>query len=109
MTASQIGGRILFAIGALFLFHAGYSAHEYKLALKVEQEILGSEKLPFDIIFECILGMIVTIIGSIFSVGNFENISMDSELRKFTVEGIFSAPGFHNFSHRIQKFKKVAS
>ncbi|ODQ78373.1 hypothetical protein BABINDRAFT_52126 [Babjeviella inositovora NRRL Y-12698] len=55
----------LYALGALFLFHSGYSAMQFYQYVKATDSTLP---LPTDIGLEALLGAAVTIIAAVFSV-----------------------------------------
>ncbi|PVU85024.1 hypothetical protein BB559_003311 [Furculomyces boomerangus] len=100
MNFEKVLATIILSIGILSLFHAGYSAREFNLMLKDLDLPKNSKPLPTDILIECLFGLFCSIIGSIPLVKPFNNIMMEAELGKYTVDGIFSAPSYISFNHR---------
>ncbi|OAD70642.1 hypothetical protein PHYBLDRAFT_182451 [Phycomyces blakesleeanus NRRL 1555(-)] len=98
MSSSQQLGRLIGLIGTLFLAHAAYSTYEHLAYLKAVDQ--ASIDIPIEIIVECLVSAIVTLIGVLLSADSFKNILMEAEIAKQTIDKIDTRPSFITFNHR---------
>ncbi|OMJ14897.1 Membrane magnesium transporter 2 [Smittium culicis] len=99
--ATKLISALALAFGVFSLFHSGYSAREHILNAAHESQDVKSS-LPLDIVLECLLGMILSIIGSVFIISPFSDIMMETELKKYSMDGIFSTPNFTVLGPKIR-------
>ncbi|KAJ1995155.1 hypothetical protein GGI25_001382 [Coemansia spiralis] len=103
MSSSNDSGAKLISKGIavvafLFMLHSGYSAREYLLYSKS----IGRQdpSLPIDIVLECLGALAVMTIAVVLGVGELRPISYEAEMKRYSVDGIYSRPSFQVFNHR---------
>ncbi|KAJ8902961.1 hypothetical protein NDN08_006278 [Rhodosorus marinus] len=89
----RIGGTIIL-LSFLFLLHAGWI-------------VLGSKSSGFEVplraVLECLLGMAVTLVGSMLYIDDFEKLEEDkSDTPKWYMERLVYRPDFASYRHRGQ-------
>ncbi|ORX87962.1 hypothetical protein BCR32DRAFT_263833 [Anaeromyces robustus] len=89
-------------IGILLLVHASYSALQ-QIRIQRNQEN-GTQSLPFDIIIECMVSIIIMLFGLISSTKNFENISIEETNKKIKMDTINTHSDFHVLRNRGRVF-----
>ncbi|KAG7662817.1 uncharacterized protein J8A68_003671 [[Candida] subhashii] len=77
MSSSSSYQLLYYTIGLLLLFHSGYSSFEFHKLTTISHH---STSLPYDIIIESIVGIIIIIIGSIISIENQPFLTIDNEV-----------------------------
>ena len=91
--------KLLVVVGLLAFIHAAVSAAQHRSYLRlVEQEFSGL--LPLDIILQCIISLVVTMIGVVKVSGEFKEIRALDDLKVKSVETIYNRPSFYIFNHR---------
>ncbi|KAJ1645986.1 hypothetical protein LPJ64_002499 [Coemansia asiatica] len=80
------------------MLHAGYSAREFLLYSKS----IGRQDLtlPVEIVFECLAALAVMIAGVVLGVGELKPISYEAEMKRYSIDGMFSRPSFQIYNHR---------
>jgi len=73
-------------LAILLLSHASYSALQ-QIRIQRNQES-GNQSLPFDIILECLISIVVMLFGLIISTKNFKDISIEESSQKSRIEVI---------------------
>ncbi|KAJ2588322.1 hypothetical protein H4R99_007834 [Coemansia sp. RSA 1722] len=80
------------------MLHAGYSAREFLLYSKsIGRQDLA---LPIEIVFECLAALGVLIFGVVLGVGELKPISYEAEMKRYSIDGMFSRPSFQVYNHR---------
>lgn len=100
-------GKIFITVGLLSLIHSGYSAAQHRSYLRLTEQ--GFHFLPFDIIVQTIVSLLVTIWGVTFIAGDFKEIRATTELENKSFEVIGNRPSFYTFSHRGRVLSSVYS
>ncbi|KAI7834761.1 hypothetical protein BX661DRAFT_195362 [Kickxella alabastrina] len=82
----------------LCMLHSGYSAREFLLYSKsIGRQDLS---LPIEIVLECLGTLAVMAVALVFGVGEFKPISYEAEMKRYSIDGIYSRPSFQIFNHR---------
>ncbi|KND04411.1 uncharacterized protein SPPG_08819 [Spizellomyces punctatus DAOM BR117] len=91
-------GRLFYTIGAILLVHSGYSAFEHLAYIKV----IGKHEaqLPIDIVGECLLSVLLCILGVVLVAGDLRPISLEKQLSRMTLDTIDMRPSFRTLHHR---------
>ncbi|KAJ1811383.1 hypothetical protein LPJ56_000044 [Coemansia sp. RSA 2599] len=112
MAASNNSGLKAVARGiALLAFvcmlHSGYSAREFLLYSKS----IGRQdlKLPVEIVVECLTALAVVIVGVVLGVGELKPISYEAEMKRYSIDGMFSRPSFQVYNHRGRFLRPIKS
>ncbi|ORY01563.1 hypothetical protein K493DRAFT_388865 [Basidiobolus meristosporus CBS 931.73] len=118
ITPPHLPGKILSLVGLLVLAHSAYSTYERKISFCIPENTLetkvhhdvdlsylkAAEKLenglPADIIFECLLGVLIFMFGFTLVSGSLKPILMEIEMSKQTIAKFDSRPSFQTFNHR---------
>ncbi|KAJ2327607.1 hypothetical protein IWW51_001658 [Coemansia sp. RSA 2702] len=80
------------------MLHSGYSAREYLLYSKsVGRQDLS---LPIEIVLECLVSLAVMTVALVVGVGKLKPISYEAEMKRYSIDGVFSRPSFQVFNHR---------
>ncbi|XP_019853098.1 PREDICTED: membrane magnesium transporter 1-like [Amphimedon queenslandica] len=90
--------RIIFCIGALFLFHSGYSAVQHKSFLKLAE--MDYSSLPIDITVECLLGSLLCCVAVLEGMSQYRDFRLTSELYSKKLDGVYNKQNFMIFNHR---------
>ncbi|KAJ2727124.1 hypothetical protein GGI07_000008 [Coemansia sp. Benny D115] len=82
----------------LVMLHAGYSARELLLYSKS----IGRQdpSLPVEIVFECLGALAIMTVAVVAGVGELKPVSYESEMKRYSVDGIYSRSSFQVFNHR---------
>ncbi|KAI8326199.1 hypothetical protein GQ54DRAFT_242728, partial [Martensiomyces pterosporus] len=82
----------------LFMLHSGYAAREYILYSKS----LGRQdlSLPSEIVAECLVALAVMTIAVVVGVGELKPVSYEAEMKRYSIDGVYSRPSFQAFNHR---------
>ncbi|ODV66319.1 hypothetical protein HYPBUDRAFT_12029 [Hyphopichia burtonii NRRL Y-1933] len=67
---------LLYLTGSILVLHAAYSSFEYHQFIKASKNHTG---LPYDIVFELLIGLVIFILGSIQSIKNESRISLKED------------------------------
>uniref|UniRef100_A0A7S2ZR21 Membrane magnesium transporter n=1 Tax=Rhodosorus marinus TaxID=101924 RepID=A0A7S2ZR21_9RHOD len=90
----RIGGTII-VLSFLFLLHAGW-------IVLGSRESSGSE-VPLSAVLECLVGMVVCLVGSMVYIDDFEKLEEDkSDTPKWYMERLVYRPDFAAYRHRGQ-------
>ncbi|KAJ2765674.1 hypothetical protein IWQ56_004005 [Coemansia nantahalensis] len=97
----------LAAAAFLSMLHSGYSAREYLLYSKS----IGRQdhSLPSDIVLECLVSLAVMTVALVLGVGSLKPISYEAEMKRYSVDGVFSRPSFQVFNHRGRFLRPAAA
>ncbi|KAI7872711.1 membrane magnesium transporter-domain-containing protein [Spinellus fusiger] len=101
MSTSQKIGKLIGLIGALFLAHAAYSTYDHLAYLKAVDQT--ATDIPVEVVAECLISALVSLLGVILSVEPFKNILMEVEIAKQTIDKMDTRPSFITFDHRKVK------
>ncbi|RKP23550.1 membrane magnesium transporter-domain-containing protein [Syncephalis pseudoplumigaleata] len=91
-------GYLLCSVGMVLLTHAGYSTYEHLSYLKAVAR--SADGLSFDIIVECLAGMLVLMIGVTLVSGPLREALLEEAMATQTVEEVESRPSFVTFHGR---------
>ncbi|KAJ1730487.1 hypothetical protein LPJ61_002983 [Coemansia biformis] len=91
----------------LSMLHAGYSAREHLLYCKS----IGrhDHSLPVDIVLECLVSLAVMTVALVVGVGKLKPISYEAEMKRYSIDGVFSRPSFQVFNHRGRMLRPTAA
>lgn len=91
-------GHVMVAIGLVAILHAGYSAVQCRTYYKLlEEDFTG---LPSDIVWQCIIGLILGCLGAVKVAGEFKEIKAAAEMANKSWESMGNRPSFYTFTHR---------
>ncbi|KAJ2172041.1 hypothetical protein GGH16_002538 [Coemansia sp. RSA 560] len=80
------------------MLHSGYSAREYLMYSKsIGRQDLS---LPIEIVLECLVSLAIMTVALVISVGKLKPISYEAEMKRYSIDGVFSRPFFQAFNHR---------
>ena len=88
-------------LGLIALAHAAYSAAQHRTYLRLTEQEFTT--LPFDIVLQCLAGLVITCYGIVRVVGQFKSIKASADMERKTWDSISNRPSFVTFSHRGQK------
>ena len=93
-------GYILLLIAGLIFIHSGMGVNQYKHWLSMHDE-KHNTSLPFDIIIECLCGLITALISINFFIGReFLEIINTSEAKLRSMDGLAYSEDFTIFKRR---------
>ncbi|UJR36976.1 hypothetical protein I4U23_029684 [Adineta vaga] len=92
---------ILLIIGLLALAHAGYSAAQHRVYVRLTEQQF--ERLPADIIVQTLIAFIACCFGTVQLFGKFKPILITAEWQNKTWDTIGNRPSFMTFNHRGKK------
>ncbi|KAJ2611794.1 hypothetical protein EV177_003322, partial [Coemansia sp. RSA 1804] len=97
-TPAKMAAKGIALVAFLFMLHSGYSAREFLLYSKS----IGRQdlKLPIEIVLECLGALAVMTVAIVVGVGELKPISYEAEMKRYSVDGIYSRPSFQVFNHR---------
>ncbi|KAJ2650906.1 E3 ubiquitin-protein ligase pub1 [Coemansia sp. RSA 1250] len=86
------------AAAFVVMLHSGYSAREYLLYSKsIGRQDLA---LPLEIVLECLASLLIMTVALVIGVGELKPISYEAEMKRYSIDGVFSRPSFQVFNHR---------
>ncbi|KAH8552110.1 membrane magnesium transporter-domain-containing protein [Umbelopsis sp. PMI_123] len=91
-------GRLLSLVGITFLIHSAYSTYEHLSYLNAVDK--AESGLPIEIVAECLISVVVSLVGVVLCAGDLKNILMENEMKKQTIDKLDTAPSFITFNHR---------
>ncbi|KAL7749666.1 hypothetical protein RI367_004894 [Sorochytrium milnesiophthora] len=91
-------GRSIYLLGVVLLLHSAYSALEHISYLKAVDKT--GEGLTTDIKVEAVVAMLLCFVGIVQVADPLQNISLEAELKRKSLESLESRQGFHAFGHR---------
>ncbi|KAJ2809020.1 hypothetical protein H4R20_000443 [Coemansia guatemalensis] len=90
----------------LSILHSGFAAREY---LRYSKSIGRQDPaLPIEIVLECLISLVVMTVAVVVSVGNLKPISYEAEMKRYSIDGIYSRPSFQVFNHRGRFLRPIA-
>ncbi|KAJ3330430.1 Membrane magnesium transporter 1 [Blyttiomyces sp. JEL0837] len=98
ITVTILVGQLTTLLGLILLVHSGYSAVEHLSYLKIVGKT--EKSLPSDIVIECLLSVLICIVGSVLMAGTFKEISLKKEVALRTMDSLDYRPGFRTLHHR---------
>ncbi|KAJ2882742.1 E3 ubiquitin-protein ligase pub1 [Coemansia aciculifera] len=103
----MLAGKAIAVVSFLFMLHSGYSAREYLLYSKS----IGRQNLslPVEIVLECLVALAVMTVALVVGVGELKPISYEAEMRRYSIDGMYSRPSFQVFNHRGRFLRPVKS
>ncbi|KAJ2506691.1 hypothetical protein GGI11_006583, partial [Coemansia sp. RSA 2049] len=95
-TPAKMAAKGIALVAFLFMLHSGYSAREFLLYSKS----IGRQdlKLPIEIVLECLGALAVMTVAIVVGVGELKPISYEAEMKRYSVDGIYSRPSFQSDS-----------
>jgi hypothetical protein len=93
--------RGVLCLGLAGLLHAAYSAAEWRSYARVTEI---DDILPFDIVLQAIIFLVVTMVGVIHIAGDFKEIRATVELEQQTWDNLCNRPSFNTWGHRGRAF-----
>ncbi|KAJ2159896.1 hypothetical protein GGF46_002678 [Coemansia sp. RSA 552] len=94
----SIAAKGIAVLAFLVMLHSGYSAREYLLHHKSTGR--QEPSLPLEIVLECLGSLAVMTIALAVGVGALRPISYEAEMKRYSIDGIYSRPSFQVFRHR---------
>ncbi|KAJ2823377.1 hypothetical protein IWW50_003808 [Coemansia erecta] len=86
------------AAAFVVMLHSGYSAREYLMYSKsIGRQDLS---LPIEIVLECLVSLAIMTVALVVGVGKLKPISYEAEMKRYSIDGVFSRPSFQVFNHR---------
>merc|ERR1712115_191637 len=95
------GYRGVLCLGLVGLLHAAYSAAEWRGHARLSE---GEPILPFDIVLQAVIFLVVTMIGVIHIAGDFKEIRATVELEQQSWDNLRNRPSFYTWGHRGKVF-----
>ncbi|KAI3386756.1 hypothetical protein SNEBB_004758 [Seison nebaliae] len=92
--------------GLTLIIHSAYSAARYRSYIRLTTESTEDENqsLPYDILLEAIIGLIIVIYGSMASsFRQFKSLNIASEFKGKTWDSTGNRLNFAHFSHYNQR------
>ncbi|CAG5105184.1 Oidioi.mRNA.OKI2018_I69.chr1.g1907.t1.cds [Oikopleura dioica] len=86
--------KLLAFLGLVLMGHAAISVGQFRGIMKERGE--ADFNIPFDIILECLVGMVIASFGYIIGLNPYEDISSDSSLSAKPIEALLYRPGFYS-------------
>ncbi|KAJ2052519.1 hypothetical protein H4S04_001294, partial [Coemansia sp. S16] len=101
----MLAGKAIAVVSFLFMLHSGYSAREYLLYSKS----IGRQNLslPIEIVLECLVALAVMTVALVVGVGELKPISYEAEMKRYSIDGMYSRPSFQVFNHRGRFLRPV--
>jgi hypothetical protein len=96
-----MGQKILLIIGLFALAHAGYSAAQHRVYVRLTEQRF--ERLPADIIIQTLVAFLVCCVGTVQFFGKFKPILITAEWQNKTWDTLGNRPSFMTFNHRGKK------
>jgi hypothetical protein len=96
-----MGQKILLIIGLFALAHAGYSAAQHRVYVRLTEQRF--ERLPADIIVQTLVAFFACCIGTVQLFGKFKPILITAEWQNKTWDTLGNRPSFMTFNHRGKK------
>ncbi|KAJ3136731.1 hypothetical protein HK100_001433 [Physocladia obscura] len=112
MTLTSTLGSVVLAVGVVLLLHSGYSAAEHLAFVKATRrgsgdglglgggEGLAIDALPLEIGFECLVGVLVGVVGIVFAAGAFRPVVMARDIGARSMDVLLLAPSFKLLNSR---------
>ncbi|CAF1232783.1 unnamed protein product [Adineta steineri] len=94
-----MGQKLLLIIGLFALAHAGYSAAQHRVYVRLTEQQF--ERLPADIIVQTLIAFLACCIGTVQLFGKFKPILITAEWQNKTWDTIGNRPSFMTFNHRV--------
>ncbi|CAJ0585838.1 unnamed protein product, partial [Mesorhabditis spiculigera] len=92
--------KIVTIVALLSLIHCAYSAAQHRFYLRLTEQPFSH--LPYDIIVQTLLSLVVLIYGASRVAGSFQPIRADIQNRGKTWDGLGSCLSFAIFDHRAR-------
>ena len=96
-----MGQKLLLIIGLIALAHAGYSAAQHRVYVRLTEQQF--ERLPTDILLQTIVAFVACCIGTVQLFGKFKPILITAEWQNKNWDTLGNRPSFMTFNHRGQK------
>ncbi|KAI9326079.1 transmembrane protein 32-like protein [Obelidium mucronatum] len=105
---SEFVGGIVLLVSLALIGHSGLSAVERKYYLSFAKSVhsQADTSLPIDITLECLLGLLLSIFGAVLYAGEFQEVKMDKEISKRTMDILGMTPSFKSVRHRGSRLSK---
>uniref|UniRef100_M4C506 Uncharacterized protein n=1 Tax=Hyaloperonospora arabidopsidis (strain Emoy2) TaxID=559515 RepID=M4C506_HYAAE len=92
-------GKLLIALGALLLVHAGYYSVQYENYAKLT-ETLDARLPPVEVLIELAVAFGLSLVGVLLTSGEMVPIRSNDALHYRSLATVVSCPEFHVFNHR---------
>ncbi|PIA19361.1 hypothetical protein COEREDRAFT_37686 [Coemansia reversa NRRL 1564] len=90
----------------LAMLHSGFSAREY---LRYSKSIGRQDPtLPIEIVLECLISLVIMTVAVVVGVGILRPVSYEAEMKRYSIDGIYSRPSFQVFNHRGRFLRPIA-
>ncbi|XP_045160398.1 ER membrane protein complex subunit 5-like [Mercenaria mercenaria] len=99
--------KLCVAVGLLALLHAAYSAAQHRSYLRLTEQEFTS--LPWDILIQCLLSLLLVIHGVVHIAGSFREIRASADLDHKTWDMLGNRQGFLSFNHRGKALYRESS
>jgi len=96
--SSSMLGRVLLLLAIMAISHAAFSTYEHFSHLKALEHREGP--IPQDIVFECLIGLLLGIVGASLNAPPLKEITWASEMRKHKIDEMEARPGFANYLNK---------
>ncbi|CEP02657.1 Membrane magnesium transporter [Plasmodiophora brassicae] len=93
-------GVVAIAVSGVLLVHAVFSAMQFEHWVKMSHLDRVPTSLPFDIIVESMLGLLMCVLGTVVHFGYFRNIKQARVHATKSDDERSRRPEFHHFNHR---------
>ncbi|KAJ3022980.1 UNVERIFIED_CONTAM: Membrane magnesium transporter 1 [Siphonaria sp. JEL0065] len=101
---SEFVGGLILLVSLVFIGHAGLSAVEHLSFVKATH--VGESSLPLDIVLEVLVGLLLSIFGAVLYAGEFQEVKMEKEISKRTIDILGMTPSFRSVRHRGSRLFK---
>ncbi|CAI5723701.1 unnamed protein product [Hyaloperonospora brassicae] len=98
-------GKLLIAVGALLLVHAGYYSVQYENYVKLT-ETVEAQMPPTEVLVELTLAFCISLVGVLLTSGEMLPIRSNDALHFRSLATVVSCPDFHVFNHRGKSLQK---
>ncbi|KAJ1853457.1 hypothetical protein LPJ73_002645 [Coemansia sp. RSA 2703] len=90
--------KVVAVLAFVCMLHSGYAAREFLLYSKS----IGRQDLtlPIEIVLECLGALVVMIFAVVQGVGELKPVSYEAEMKRYSIDGVFSRPSFQLYNHR---------
>ncbi|EGZ12906.1 hypothetical protein PHYSODRAFT_302736 [Phytophthora sojae] len=98
-------GKLLIAVGALLLVHAGYYSVQYESYVKLA-ETADAQMPPFEVVVELVASFLISLVGVLLTSGEIMPIRSNDAMHSRSLATVVSSPDFYVFNHRGKALHK---
>ncbi|TDH74054.1 hypothetical protein CCR75_008183 [Bremia lactucae] len=92
-------GKLLIAVGALLLVHAGYYSVQYEFYVKLT-ETVDAPMPPYEVVIELGIAFVLSLAGVLLTSGELLPIRSNDAMQSRALASMVSSPDFYVFNHR---------